>query len=243
MKFKDYYDLPYAVMLAAKIGDVHPAFDQNGFAAFAKSQNLEEREFSQRQDILARAMAQYLPDDYAAALNILKDVLGPELAKDAGMFTEGWWLWPVGRYVTNRACENFDLSAAFIAELTKRFTGEFAMRPLLEAYPAQALNTAEAWSLDANVHVRRLASECLRIRLPWAKKSFVALEHFERYRRILGNLKHDASKFVQKSVANNLNDLYKEDAAKAQSIIDAWQNDAPSKATLWIIKHAMRNQK
>ena len=65
------------------------------------------------------------------------------------------------------------------------------------------------WSKDKNVHVRRLASEGVRISLPWSKKLYVVLSEFEDYKIILTNLKNDKSKFVQKSVGNNLNDLYK----------------------------------
>jgi len=30
---------------------------------------------------------------------LFHDILGPELKTSEGMFTHGWWLWPVGRYV------------------------------------------------------------------------------------------------------------------------------------------------
>lgn len=243
MKFKDYYDLAYAAMLAAKIGAVYQPFNQTGFVAFVAEQKLDAKEFSQRQDLFADALEEYLPHEYTHALKILTVVLGPELQRPEGMFTEGWWLWPVGRFVERHVAQDFDLSVKFIGELTKRFTGEFAMRPLLTQDPARALAVTQSWSKDPNVHVRRLASECLRIRLPWAKKLTVALDYFVDYRLVLENLKHDETRFVQKSVGNNLNDLFKEDAAKAQSAIADWQANNPSQATLWIIKHALRNQK
>jgi 3-methyladenine DNA glycosylase AlkC len=93
------------------------------------------------------------------------------------------------------------------------------------------------------VHVRRLASEGIRIRLPWAKKSLIALQEFGSYKKILTNLKSDPEKFVQKSVGNNLNDLMKEDPSKAMEIISEWQKQKPTKETLWIIKHGLRSQR
>ena len=99
------------------------------------------------------------------------------------------------------------------------------------------------WTKDKNVHVRRLASEGVRIRLPWSQKLLVPLDEFERYTRILTNLKDDPEKFVQKSVGNNLNDLYKEDPQKAELIIKQWRESGHSKAQDWIIKHGMRNKK
>ena len=97
------------------------------------------------------------------------------------------------------------------------------------------------WSQDKNVHVRRLASEGIRTRLPWAKKSFSALEEFELYKKVLTNLKNDKEKFVQKSVGNNLNDLMKDFPELAEEIIEEWENDNPGKETLWIIKHGKRS--
>jgi 3-methyladenine DNA glycosylase AlkC len=83
----------------------------------------------------------------------------------------------------------------------------------------------------------------VRISLPWSKKLYVAVDDFENYKIILTNLKNDASKFVQKSVGNNLNDLYKEFPEKAQEIIEEWKKDNPTKETVWIINHGLRSTK
>ena len=69
------------------------------------------------------------------------------------------------------------------------------------------------------------------------------MNDFERYSTILTNLKDDMEKFVQKSVGNNLNDLYKDAPKLAEQIIAAWQQTPSSKAQEWIIKHGTRNQR
>lgn len=99
------------------------------------------------------------------------------------------------------------------------------------------------WSKEDNVHVRRLACEGVRIRLPWSEKLYVAIDEFARYSEILTNLKDDPEKFVQKSVGNNLNDLYKDAPEKADQLINEWRKTPSSKAQEWIIKHGRRNQK
>ena len=170
-------------------------------------------------------------------------MLGPEITQPEGMFNLGWWLWPIGRYVERHGNENWTLSLSFLKELTKRFTGEYAVRPLLREHPKEAMDELIKWTADENVHVRRLASEGVRIRLPWSQKLFVALDEFERYTSILTNLKDDPEKFVQKSVGNNLNDLYKDAPEKADLIISQWEKLGHSKAQDWIIKHGRRNQK
>ena len=69
-----------------------------------------------------------MPKSYSETITIFKKILGPELETAKGMFTYGWWLWPVGRYVERHGIIDFQTSVDFIYELTKRFTGEFAMR-------------------------------------------------------------------------------------------------------------------
>ena len=88
-----------------------------------------------------------------------------------------------------------------------------------------------------------LLADMVRIRLPWSQKLFVALDEFERYTTILTRLKDDQEKFIQKSVGNNLNDLYKYAPEKADFIISEWEKTGRSKAQDWIIKHGRRNQK
>ncbi|GHU83604.1 DNA alkylation repair protein [Clostridia bacterium] len=239
MKFKDYYDVAYAKLLAGKIKFAYPAFDAEAFVADIRG-TLDNQAFSERMDLFANALDTALPENYQQSLTILYGILGDALKADSGMFSEGWWLWPVGRYVEKRGTQSVDASLAFIEALTKRFTGEFAIRPLLQHAPVAVMERMETWSRHENVHVRRLSSEGLRIRLPWAKKLYVAIEHFELYVRVLTNLKNDGSKFVQKSVANNLHDLYKEYPDKAQQIVEMWLRDAPTEATLWIVKHGTR---
>ena len=241
-KFKDYYDHDCATLLAGKLRSVYPKFNSDGFIAKLNNE-LADKEFLKRQDAFADAFEEYLPEDYQKVIAVFEQILGPELETTTGMFTTGWWLWPVGRYVERHGIKDFQTSIAFIYELTKRFTGEFAIRPVLEKWPAESLTIIKEWSKDSNVHARRLASEGLRIRLPWAKKSLVALEYFDDYKAVLSNLKNDPEKFVQKSVGNNLNDLMKECPEKANEIITTWRKDDPTKNTLWIINHGLRSER
>ena len=242
MKYKDYYDDVYISDLSQRIGTVMPGFDGKNFSQ-AIIGKLDEKELFPRLDCIVDAMEEWMPFDYSEKIESFFRLLGPELTQPEGMFRLGWWLWPIGRYVERHGNENWRLSLSFLKELTKRFTGEYAIRPLLREHPKEVMDELITWTGDENVHVRRLASEGVRIRLPWSKKIFVALEEFDRYTVILTNLKDDPERFVQKSVGNNLNDLYKEAPEKADFIISQWKRTKESKAQEWIIKHGMRNQK
>ncbi len=242
MKHKDYYNDDYIFDFSQKIYAVMPDFDPESFCHFLAGR-LDDKELFARFDCIVDAMQESMTDDYSKNIRAFFNLLGPELEKPEGMFNFGWWLWPVGRYVERWGNENWSLSLSFLKELTKRFTGEFAIRPLLREHPRKVMDELITWTLDENVHVRRLASEGVRIRLPWSQKLFVALDEFERYTVILTRLKDDPEKFVQKSVGNNLNDLYKDAPEKADFIISNWEKMEKSKAQDWIIKHGRRNQK
>ena len=242
MKHKDHYNDDYILDISQRIYSVMPDFDREAFVHNLTGQ-LEDKELFARLDCIVDAMQKSMIGDYSKNIEAFFHMLGPQLTQSEGMFQYGWWLWPVGRYVERHGNENWQLSLAFLKELTKRFTGEYAIRPLLKEHPAEVMDELITWTKDNNVHVRRLASEGVRIRLPWSSKLFVALNEFERYTTILTNLKDDPERFVQKSVGNNLNDLYKEAPDKADFIISQWRENGNSKAQEWIIKHGMRNQK
>lgn len=242
MKHKDYYDDQYIEDFSKKLSSVMSAFDEKAFVHQLLGQ-LDDKELFARFDCIVDAMEQNMGKDYSKNIQAFYHFLGPELEGAEGMFQFGWWLWPVSRYVERHGNEDFALSLSFLKELTKRFTGEYAVRPLLKEHPKEVMDELIIWTKDKNVHVRRLASEGVRIRLPWSQKLLVALSEFERYTRILTNLKDDPEKFVQKSVGNNLNDLYKEDPEKAEWMIEQWKESGHSKAQDWIIKHGMRNKK
>jgi 3-methyladenine DNA glycosylase AlkC len=242
MKVKDYYNTDCAKLLSKKIRTIYPDFQEKAFVKHI-DKNVSDKEFSERMDVFADAFDLYLPKNYEQNISIFENILGPELKQETGMFSEGWWLWPVGRYVEKHGIENAKVSLNFIKELTKRFTGEYAVRPLLANSPKETMKTMVKWSKDENVHVRRLASEGVRISLPWSKKIYAAIDEFGNYKTILTNLKNDKSKFVQKNVGNNLNDLYKEFPEKANEIIKEWNKDNPTKETLWIINHGLRSIK
>lgn len=242
MKHKDYYNDDYILEFSEKIRSVIPDFDEETFTRTLTGQ-LKDKELFARLDCIVDAMERSMTDDYSKNLEAFFQILGPELTRSEGMFTFGWWLWPIGRYVERNGNKDWRLSLSFLKELTKRFTGEYAIRPLLKEHPKEVMEELISWTKDENVHVRRLASEGVRTRLPWAQKSLVALEEFDRYARLLTSLKDDPEKFVQKSVGNNLNDLYKDAPEKADFIISQWKKTGQSKAQDWIIKHGRRNQK
>jgi 3-methyladenine DNA glycosylase AlkC len=85
------------------------------------------------------------------------------------------------------------------------------------------------------MHLSGFAPQLLCGYTAWAIKVTIYNE-FENYKIILTNLKNYKSKFAQKSVGNNLNDLYKEYPEKANEIIKEWNKDNPTNKS-WIKKY------
>lgn len=241
-KFKDYYNLAYARLISSKIQQVRPDFPSEKFCAHT-GRSIRGKEFGARVEVFALALKESLGGSYRENLELFFEILGPPLKTHTGMFTEGWWLWPIGRYIEREAPKNpknLALSLRFIEELTRRFTGEFAIRPLLEQKPERVLRQMQKWTGHSCVHVRRLSSEGIRVHLPWAKKLDLYPSYQAECLDVLESLIAAPEKFVQKSVGNNINDLYRAHPMIAESFVERWRNSA-DKHTQWILRHGQRS--
>jgi 3-methyladenine DNA glycosylase AlkC len=227
-----------AVLLASKILTVYIKFDTNGFVRDTKKE-VVGKSYTQRNEVIADLLKLYLPEKYPEALEILLQILGPENKKETGMFTNFYWLMPVGKFVEKYGLDNFTESIKAIEEITKRNTGEYAIRPYARKYPEKTLAVCTKWAKSKNFHLRRLASEGLRPKLPWAPKLDVWKENPKPIFEILELLKEDEIKFVKKSVANHLRDWVKVNPKEAGKIFDKWSK-SKNEHTKWILKHAQR---
>ena len=202
---------------------------------------VEGLELKARVQVIADSLRNHLPEKYSAALPILTAILGPENPNETGMFTEGYWVMPVAQFVESYGLDDFDKSLDAIYEITKRNTGEYAIRPYLTAQTDRTLSRMTQWATDENFHVRRLASEGLRPRLPWAKKLDIFIKDPRPIIPILNLLHNDETKYVRKSVANTVNDILKDNYEIGFNLLTGWAKVA-SANTRWVIRHALRNQ-
>ncbi|BFP43343.1 DNA alkylation repair protein [Flavobacteriaceae bacterium GF1] len=238
-QLKLWFDRDLAVLLADKLLSNGVQFDKDAFVHIA-TQGLDDLELKGRVEYIADALYQHLPFDYQEAISRLVAILGPENEKETGMFKEFYWVMPIAKYVEKYGLVNFDVSMHAIYEITKRNTGEYTIRPFLEKRPQKTLSLLEQWAKDPNKHVRRLASEGVRPRLPWAGKLDQFIQDPTPILPILENLKDDPSKYVQKSVANCINDVLKDNPKVGKTLIESWATNS-TKERKWIIKHALRN--
>lgn len=227
-----------AILLAEKIVAVHPDFPVREFCARVKRE-VAGKSYTERVGIIADALKDSLPEKYTDALAILVKILGPENPKETGMFTDFYWLLPVGKFVEKYGGDDFKDSIQALEEITKRNTGEYAIRPFARKYPEKTLAVCTRWAKSKNFHLRRLASEGLRPKLPWAPKLDVWNENPKPVFEILELLKEDEVRFVKKSVANHLRDWIKVNPQETQKIVEKWSR-SKNEHTQWILKYAKR---
>jgi 3-methyladenine DNA glycosylase AlkC len=227
-----------AAMLSQKITTVYNSFDTSFFCKTIAA-GLEGKSYTQRIIFFAETLQTHLPENYTESVKVLLAILGEENPNETGMFREYYWLSPVAKFVELFGLDNWEISINAIAEITKRNTGEYAIRPYIRKDPMRALEQMKKWALDENFHLRRLSSEGLRPKLPWAPKLDTFNENPAPVFDVLEILKEDKIKFVQKSVANHLTDWLKVNYSAVVPIIKRWSESGNSH-TQWIIKRATR---
>ena len=146
---------------------------------------------------------------------------------------------PIWKYVEIFGIDNFDFSIRAIEEITKRNTGEYAIRPFLRKFPDQTIYQLLIWAKSNNFHLRRLSSEGSRPKLPWATKLDTFIDKPEPVFEILDILKEDSVKFVKKSVANNITDYLKVNYEAARTLLLEWSK-SDNTNTKWIVNYAIR---
>ncbi|NDL61545.1 DNA alkylation repair protein [Acerihabitans arboris] len=215
--------------IAAQTAAVHPGFDAARFLA-ATAEGLDDLSLMARLRRVSVCLHDGLPADYAQALEILRR-LAPRLDNRFVTLV-------LPEYVAMYGLDDYDRSMAALRFFTAFGSSEFAVRPFLRRDLARGLALMERWSRDDNEHVRRLASEGSRPRLPWSFRLEALLGDPSPVKPILDNLRADPSLYVRKSVANHLNDITKDHPDWVMDLLEGWPLQQPP--TAWIARHALR---
>jgi len=148
-------------------------------------------------------------------------------------------LLPVNQFIAARGTDHFDLGLDLLKALTPHFTAEFGIRPFIHRDQRRALAIISGWVDDPDQHVRRLASEGTRPRLPWAMRLTQLVRNPAPILPILSALMDDPEDYVRRSVANSLNDIAKDHPDMVAAFIAGQIEDAsPERRRL--LKHASR---
>ena len=225
-----FYNPTYYKQLSKNLHAVDPSIDEHRFYK-ACTKDLNKLELKQRISHTSGVCRQFFPDNYRDALKILYAYAEQIQSNSfADIFMPDY----VARYGTH----DFKRSMQALKDFTCYSTSELAIRVFLENDYDRAMTVVKKWSSDKDHHVRRLSSEGTRPRLPWASQVKYLLDHPENNFPILEALKQDEDKYVQKSVANHLNDISKDHPGQLLSLIKKW--DRSIDTTEWIIRHGTR---
>jgi len=220
--------------MADRIARNAPSFDKGRFVTLATG-GLQALELMERSALIRDALFATLPDGFPEAAAILKASL-PAAGKPG---LTGWMLLPVNQFTAARGPDHFDLGLDLLKALTPHFTAEFGIRPFIHRDQQRALAIISGWVGDPDHHVRRLASEGTRPRLPWAMRLPQLVKDPAPILPILTALMDDPEDYVRRSVANSLNDIAKDHPDLVAAFIAAHiESASPERHRL--LKHASR---
>ncbi|WP_248752050.1 DNA alkylation repair protein [Pseudomonas sp. MWU15-20650] len=227
---KEIFNVERLQHIATEMTAVYPAFDAKGFLQHAQA-GLAELSVMQRMARVSESLHAVIPLDYPQTLKRLY-ALAPRLnSAFVSLF--------LPHFVASYGLDDFKRSMAALKYFTSFGSSEFAIRAFLQQDLHRTLTVMQQWAHDDNEHVRRLASEGSRPRLPWSFRLADVQANPRLCASILDNLKADSSLYVRKSVANHLNDITKDHPDWVLSLIESWDLGNPH--TAWIARHALRS--
>jgi len=230
----------YAVKRIAKsVALVVPGFNAKAFQKDAES-GLEELELKARVHHLIAVLHRHYNLPFKKLSKHLQDL--PEVW-DRGSAADnkaGFAAWPLIDYVAAHGLLHPKEALQTLEKLTPMFSAEFAVRPFIQQHTDVTYAKLLEWCEHTSEHVRRLASEGSRPRLPWGMRLPQFIKNPEPLVGILEKLKADESLYVRRSVANNLNDISKDNPEWMINLCESWLVDS-HEHTDWIVKHALRS--
>jgi 3-methyladenine DNA glycosylase AlkC len=205
-------------------------FDRERFTMLVMDEGWDQLELKGRIRRITESLGKTLPADYKEALDILYTI-------DERCVGFPYLFFP--DFVEVYGQMDWELSMKALERFTARSSAEFAIRPFILANTERTMAQMREWAESENEHVRRLATEGCRPRLPWAP----ALPMFKRdpslILPILERLKCDPSLYVRKSAANNINDIAKDHPDIVRQMAARWTGQ--HEWTDWIVRRGCRS--
>ena len=228
---KDYYDRAFVTRLAEAVAAEASGFDHRAFTRGVLAAPWSELALKQRMRRITTLLGRHLPGDFARQVTVLDRVAPKFTGLTALVFPD---------FVEVFGLDDPRRSLRVLEHVTRYSTAEFAIRPFIVRDIDGTMAQMRRWARHEHEHVRRLASEGCRPRLPWG----MALQAFTRdpgpVLEVLEILKADPSEYVRRSVANNLNDIGKDHPDVLLEVASRWHGQSAD--TDRLLKHACRTQ-
>lgn len=236
--FKNLLGFGAAKKISLALNRSYADFNSELFLKGLKTE-LEPLELKDRSLAISLRIKKCLPKDPLKSFKILQRSLRQNEDDSVGL--SGFLVWPLTQYVAQEGLRNFQESMQCLHAMTQVFTAEFAIRSYFIEFEKETLKQFEKWVHDPSEHVRRLVSEGSRPLLPWGQKLHSFVQNPERTWHLLEKLSLDSSKYVQKSVANHINDHSKNHPDWILEKLEILKNKHPENSGLeWIVRHGTR---
>lgn len=228
---KNMYNREFILHFGERVHSVYGSFDVQEFLANIINETWDELKLKERMRRITETLGGSLPEIYEEALKIL-------FAIDESCVGFPYLFFPDFVALYGQEEEDWELSMKALERFTIRSSSEFAVRTFIIRDPKKMMDQMLVWSKSSNEHVRRLASEGCRPRLPWGEALTVFKNDPTLVISVLEQLKNDISIYVRRSVANNLNDISKDNPMAVLEIIRRWKG--VQSQTDWILRHGAR---
>ncbi|MFP3042449.1 DNA alkylation repair protein [Treponema primitia] len=228
---KDIYNREFLSDFGSKIQSVYKPFNTAIFIDVVMDKEWNNLPLKARMRKITKSLGPLLPGSYKKAIQILSGIADNCVGFPYLIFPD---------FVAFYGLEekNWELSMQTLEYFTQKSSAEFAIRSFILKDPKKVMKQMKAWAKNSNEHVRRLSSEGCRPRLPWGESLPVFKKDPAPVFAILELLKDDSSLYVRKSVANNLNDISKDNPDMVLSTAKRWKGVSPN--TDWIIRRGCR---
>lgn len=233
---KDIYSLSFYNTFSDTAEKIIPSFNRKKFIKTIFNSDWENKELKERMKHTTFVLHQFMPEDFVQAAGLIEEITITLQQTKINENLFGFMFLP--DYIETHGINHFEVSVKAMETVTQFISCEYAVRPFIIKYYDRMMKQMLEWSKHKNHHVRRFASEGARPRLPWAMAVPQLKKDPKHVLPILETLKQDASEYVRRSVANNLNDIAKDHPAIVIAIANKWKG--LGKETDALIKHGCR---
>lgn len=233
---KNIYNISFFIELTDILIEAYPSFNKQSFIDGIFDSEWDDKELKQRVRHISLVLNEHLSDDYRENVDVILKLVYVLEARETQRRELEYMILP--DFIEAFGEDNLVISLDAMERITQYSSCEFAVRPFILKYPKETMKRMLMWTYHKHPMVRRLATEGCRPRLPWAMSLPLFKNDPSVILPILERLKNDSSESVRRSVANNLNDISKDNPDLLIELARGWKGQ--SRETDRLIKHACR---
>lgn len=238
--FKNVYNEEFFEDYSRVLMQVIPNFNKEQFLLKIFINGWESKELKQRMRHVTEVLKGFLSSDFKeSVVQLIKtiDIIEAQEVDNEDTLGKLAFIF-MPDFIEVYGLNDLETSVAAFERITQFISCEFGVRPFIIKYEQKMLPVMFKWANHKDSRVRRLASEGSRPRLPWGMAIPSLKKDPTPILPILELLKSDPVEYVRRSVANNLNDISKDNPETVIAISKKWTGQSAD--IDWVVKHACR---